>query len=160
MNQQVYIKKQKRKSLAMTITAAGIVALIPEQLDADSEQVRRFVANGLKKIPTQPEPVVTDALSRDQILDIVAHWCRKLGVRVTRVQVRAMRRKWASCSTSGTLTVGTAALSLPRELIDYVVCHELIHLKIPNHGRGFRALIRSHMRDWEDRHRTLMMHMT
>lgn len=160
MNQQVYIKKQKRKSLAMTITAAGIVALIPEQLDADSERVRRFLANGLRKIASGPDPIFTDPLSRDEILEIVAHWCDRLGVRVKRVQVRAMTTKWASCSSRGTLTLSTAALSLPRQLVDYIICHELIHLKVPNHGMGFRAVIRSHIPDWEDRHRTLMLHMS
>lgn len=144
----------------MTITAEGIVALIPEELDPDSERVRRFVANGLKRIPAQPELVVTDPLSRDQILDLVAGWCRKLGVRLRRVQVREMTRKWASCSIRGTLTLSTAALSLPLQLIDYIICHELIHLKVPDHGMGFRAVIRSHIPDWEDRHRTLMMYMS
>jgi len=160
MNPRVKIKKQKRKTLAMTITPDGLVALIPEELDADSEQVRRFVANGLKRIPSEPEPVVTDPLSRDQILHVVAHWCRKLGVRIKRVQVRAMTRKWASCSTRGTLTVSAAAVSLPPQLIDYIICHELIHLKVPDHGIGFRAVIRSHIPDWEERHRALMLHMS
>lgn len=160
MNQRVKIKKQKRKSLAMTITPNGLVALIPEHLDADSDRVRKFVANGLKHIRNQPEPIFAEPLSRDEILDIVARWCRKLDVQVGRVQVRTMTRKWASCSTRGTLTVSTAALSLPREFIEYIVCHELIHLKIPDHGMGFRALIRSHIPDWEDRHRTLMLHMS
>lgn len=143
----------------MTVTPDGLVALIPEELDADSEQVRRFVADGLKRIQVEPVPIFVDSLSRDQILDIVDQWCRKLNVQVGRVQVRAMTRKWASCSSGGTLTLSTAALSLPRQLVDYIICHELIHLKVPNHGMGFRALIRSHIPDWEDRHRALMLYM-
>jgi hypothetical protein len=159
MSERINIKKQKRKSLALVSTADGLVALIPEQLDAESERVRRFVANGLKQIPREPQRVLRDALSRDEMLQIVACWSSRLGVRVGRVQIRAMTRKWASCSSRGTLTVSTAAVSLPRDLIDYVVCHELIHLKIPGHGRGFRVLVRSHISDWEKRHRALTLHM-
>jgi hypothetical protein len=62
-----------------------------------------------------------------------------------------MRNKWASCSNNGILTLSTDLLKLPRNLVDYVICHELVHLKVPNHGKGFRALMGCYISDWQDR---------
>lgn len=52
--------------------------------------------------------------------------------------------------------LSTDLLGLPRDLVDYVVCHELVHLKIPDHGKGFQALMGCHIPDWRQRHRRLM----
>jgi predicted metal-dependent hydrolase len=41
-------------------------------------------------------------------------------------------------------------------LLDYIICHELIHLKIPDHGKSFRTLIGNQIPDWRKRHRNLM----
>jgi predicted metal-dependent hydrolase len=46
-------------------------------------------------------------------------------------------------------------LTLPRDLVDYVICHDLVHLKIPDHGPGFRALMGCHMPDWQERRQRL-----
>jgi len=79
----------------------------------------------------------------------------RVGVTVTRVQVRNMRTKWASCSTRGTLTLSADLLRLPRDLVDYVICHDLVHLRVPDHGKGFRALMGCYMPDWQERQRRL-----
>jgi hypothetical protein len=62
-----------------------------------------------------------------------------------------MRTKWASCSSRGTITLSRDLLKLPRDLVDYVVCHELVHLKIPGHGKGWQALMNIHLPDWRKR---------
>jgi predicted metal-dependent hydrolase len=74
-------------------------------------------------------------------------WAERLGVQVRRVQIRAMRTKWASCSTNGTLTLNADVLKLPPDLVDYVLCHDLLHLKLPDHGKGFRASIGCYLPD-------------
>lgn len=82
---------------------------------------------------------------------LVAVWSERIGVQIKRVQIRAMRNKWASCSTNGTLTLSADLVQLPSDLVDYVICHELVHLKVPNHSKGFRALIGCYIPDWEAR---------
>jgi predicted metal-dependent hydrolase len=72
-------------------------------------------------------------------------------VPVAGLQIRKMRTKWASCSSQGTLTLAADLLSLPRDLAEYVICHDLVHLKIPDHGKGFRALMNGYMPDWRER---------
>jgi predicted metal-dependent hydrolase len=60
-----------------------------------------------------------------------------------------MRRKWASCSTAGRLTFDESLLSKPAELQRYVIVHELLHVRIPNHGKLWKALMRAHLGDYE-----------
>jgi predicted metal-dependent hydrolase len=78
-----------------------------------------------------------------------------LGVNVKRVQLRAMRNKWGSISTAGTLTLANDLLDMPRRLVEYVVCHELLHLKVPTHNRLYRLLLNQHIPDWREREREL-----
>jgi predicted metal-dependent hydrolase len=58
-----------------------------------------------------------------------------------------MRRKWASCSSSGTLMFSSELLSQPAAFREAVVVHELLHLLVPNHGRLFKSLLTAHLPD-------------
>lgn len=61
---------------------------------------------------------------------------------------RGMRRKWGSCSSAGTVTL---ALDLAEEkpgFQDFVIVHELLHLRVPKHGRVFRALMSAYVPGW------------
>lgn len=55
------------------------------------------------------------------------------------------RRKWASCSSRGILTVDPTLLAQPARFRTEVIVHELLHLKIRNHGALFKALLRSYL---------------
>ena len=60
-----------------------------------------------------------------------------------------MRRKWASCSTAGTLSFNDELVGMPPELGDYVIVHELLHFSVPNHGKLWKSLMRAHLGDYE-----------
>lgn len=68
-------------------------------------------------------------------------WAERLQVNPREVRVTGMRWKWASCSTQGRLTFDTSLLVQSEELRREVIVHELLHLKVPNHGPLFRALL-------------------
>lgn len=80
----------------------------------------------------------------------VAAWAKRIGVEPTRVTLRRMTTKWGSCSTRGTLTFNTELLAQPAELRRRVIVEELLHLKVPNHGKLFKALLRSYLAEAED----------
>ncbi len=77
----------------------------------------------------------------------VRAWARRLGVedRVREVHLRPMTRKWASCSSQGRLTFDVELLRQPASFRREVIVHELLHLKVPNHGKLFRALLRAYL---------------
>ena len=149
------IVSQNRRTLAMRVTPAGIQVLIPADLDAESPQVQAFVEASLEKLSGQSLAAPPEQLSVTDLHNRVKIWSERIDVPVKRVQVRAMRNKWASCSTSGTLTLSTDLVELPMNLVDYIICHELVHLRVPNHGKGFRALMSCYISNWEDRGRCL-----
>jgi predicted metal-dependent hydrolase len=79
----------------------------------------------------------------------VLEWADRLGVSVRSLYVRPMRNKWASCSTAGTLSFNDELLGLGHDLCDYVIVHELLHLRVPNHGKLWKSLMRAHIGDYE-----------
>lgn len=70
-------------------------------------------------------------------------------VRVTPpITIRTMRVQWGSCSPQGRITLNPALVRAPRECIDYVLLHELCHLKQHNHSIAFYRLLDVHLPDW------------
>ena len=66
-----------------------------------------------------------------------------------------MTSQWGSCSVDGHLSFNTHLVKVPEPLVEYVVLHELCHLKVHNHGPRFYSLMREYMPDWEARRREL-----
>ncbi|HET8801244.1 MAG TPA: SprT family zinc-dependent metalloprotease [Marinobacter sp.] len=64
--------------------------------------------------------------------------------------LREMKTQWGSCSPTGTILLNPHLVKTPTRCIDYVVLHELCHLKEHNHSNEFYRLLRRHMPDWED----------
>lgn len=64
------------------------------------------------------------------------------------VTIRTMRVQWGSCSPLGRITLNPALVRAPRECIDYVLLHELCHLKQHNHSSAFYRLLDAHLPDW------------
>lgn len=150
----VDIKQQARKSLALRVTPDGLVALIPKSLDPDSENVRRFVERGLEHLP-DPGPLRDEPLTDEALHSLVDEWADELDVEVSRVQIREMRNKWASCSSKGTVTLNRDMLHLDDGLIDYILVHELLHLRFPGHGKGWQAMMSVYVSDWQEREERL-----
>lgn len=73
-------------------------------------------------------------------------WAEHLEVAATEVRLMSMSRKWASCSTRGRVTFANDLLAQPEEFRREVIVHELLHLKVPNHGPLFRALLLAHLK--------------
>ncbi|MCG9967344.1 M48 family metallopeptidase [Pelotomaculum terephthalicicum JT] len=68
-----------------------------------------------------------------------------------RMRIRRMKKRWGSLSKSGTLTLNADLIRAPKECIDYVVTHELCHLRYHDHSPAFFQLLEKIMPDWEKR---------
>ena len=69
----------------------------------------------------------------------------KMGLYASKIVYRKMRRRWGSCSALKVLTFNTHLVKLPLELIEYVVVHELSHLKHMNHSRAFHHHVKTYL---------------
>ena len=67
----------------------------------------------------------------------------------------SMEKQWGSCSASGQIILNPHLIKAPRECIEYVIIHELAHLKHHNHGPEFQRLIDIHVPDWQNTKRQL-----
>jgi predicted metal-dependent hydrolase len=86
---------------------------------------------------------------RELIRMLVDEEAAALEVTYERIQIRDQRTRWGSCSTRGTLSFNWRLVLAPFEVLDYVVVHELCHLREPNHSRRFWRLVESRRPDWQ-----------
>lgn len=91
----------------------------------------------------------------NEIEPLIGSYAEKLGVTVNRITIKKLRSRWGSCSANGNLNFNLWLVCLPRELIRYIVWHEVAHLKENNHRRGFRELMRSEFENYREMERRL-----
>lgn len=66
------------------------------------------------------------------------------------MRIQRMTRKWGSCSTAGTITLAADLHDQDPGFQDFVIAHELLHLRVPAHGRLFRAFLALHLPNWRN----------
>jgi hypothetical protein len=111
--------------------------------------------------------VTTDDKSREAVRRMVQSWYRQKAhtyfvgrardlarrlpwrVELPAIRLREMTRRWGSCAADGAITLHPALVKAPRECIDYVILHELCHLREHNHGPAFYRLVNRAMPHWE-----------
>lgn len=109
-----------------------------------------FTQEGLLCVPTG---------SSDQIRELIRHWYFKqaqiiinsridyfksqMGVEVNRVRIKEQKTRWGSCSSLKNININWRIIQAPLDIIDLVIVHELVHLKVPNHSAEFyRELVK------------------
>ena len=89
--------------------------------------------------------------SRQEALRVrVAYWSQRLNVQPRVVRFQRMTRKWGSCSSRGILTLARDLINEDEQFQDAVIAHELLHLRVPNHGKVFRAVMSAHVPGWQN----------
>jgi predicted metal-dependent hydrolase len=66
------------------------------------------------------------------------------------VRLQFMKRQWGNCSPAGRITLNPCLVRASREAIDYVLLHEMCHLKHHNHSRAFYSTLKRHMPNWQE----------
>jgi len=101
---------------------------------------------------------------RAQAASILEHkadgFARVIGVRYTKFSIRGQRTRWASCSRKGTLSFNWRLIMAPEPVVDYVVIHEVAHLKEMNHTKRFWGLVAERCPSWRERKKWLDDHGT
>ena len=77
-------------------------------------------------------------------------WSVKLRVNPRVIRIQSMRRKWGSCSSAGTITLAADLVEQEERFQDFVIVHELLHLRVPSHGRLFKALLSAYVPGWRE----------
>lgn len=139
-----------------------VLKLLVEQ---DAAPSVRLLRGRFEVTVDSPSPEVVrdllDAWYRERARDVFARslaeqsprlpWLRE----VPSIRLQTMRTRWGSCSPGGELRLNPQLVKAPRACVDYVMCHELCHLKEHHHGPAFYRLLQSVLPDWQERKREL-----
>jgi len=77
------------------------------------------------------------------------NWCKKQQLPAPRLQIRKMSKRWGSAATDGRISLNPELIRASSRCIDYVITHEICHLRHPNHGPGFYRLLSTLLPDWK-----------
>jgi predicted metal-dependent hydrolase len=82
---------------------------------------------------------------------LIRMWEAKLGVRVSGYYLQRMKTKWGSCNhRAGHIRLNTELVKKPKDLLQYVIVHEMLHLLEPTHSARFVALLDRHYPTWRE----------
>lgn len=95
-------------------------------------------------------------LVREATNDLIAKWEPRISVNVCGFYVQRMKTRWGSCnSPAKTIRLNTDLAKKPRECLEYIVVHEMIHILEPTHNERFQELMGRFMPDWQHRRQVL-----
>ena len=98
------------------------------------------------------------AEARREIEARVAERAVEMDLAPKRITIRDQKTRWGSASRHGTLSFSWRLVLCPPHVLDYVVVHELAHLKVSGHGRGFWRMVDRHFPDARDARKWLRDH--
>jgi predicted metal-dependent hydrolase len=104
--------------------------------------------------PAKREEVMDEwhrALLHKIVPALIEKWEVKLGVKVSSYFLQRMKTKWGGCNhRAGNIRLNTELVKKPKDLLEYVVVHEMVHLLEPTHSERFVALLEQHFPTWRE----------
>lgn len=164
-------KRVKNLNLHVKPPDGRVIVSAPHRIDVSTIDAfvssrQRWIKRVQAEIASSPQAKAERATPEEQRewLDVVrrvtpmliAKWEPRLGVKAAKVDYRNMKSRWGSCKPStGRICINTRLCLYPPACIEYVVVHELCHLRVPGHGPDFHALMDEVLPDWRETKRLL-----
>lgn len=164
------IRSKKRKTMAITVKPnLSVEVRVPMRVsqkivDAFVEQNQDWIAAHIEKQRSKNMVARTITPAEEQALrqkakvylpERVAYYSAKMGLSPTGFRVTGAKTRLGSCSGKDSLNFSFRLMVFPVEAIDYVVVHELAHIRHKNHGPDFYRLIEQYMPDYKERNAIL-----
>ena len=91
------------------------------------------------------------SLLHEVVPPLIKKWEPKLGVKVAGYFLQRMKTKWGSCNhRAGHIRLNTELVKKPKDLLEYVIVHEMVHLLEPTHTERFMAILNDHYPTWRE----------
>lgn len=166
MDMEYSIIRSKRKTISVEITRdAKVIVRAPLKMrPVDIEQFLNdkstWIDKTLEKVKASKEDTSLPPFSAEEIALItkrakeyisnrVSFFADVMGVSFGRICIKHQKTRWGSCSGKGNLNFNCLLMLCPLEVIDYVIIHELCHLKHPNHSKDFWNEVEKYMSDYK-----------
>lgn len=158
--------RSARRSLCIQITPTGEV-VVRAPFAVPNRQIEDFVLakqNWIEQnrrkvlLRLQENPPPTDAqlqqlrrAAQAAIPPLVALYAERMGVKPTSVRINAARTRYGSCSSRHGLNFSCLVMRFPPQCVEYVVVHELAHIRHPDHSRSFWEEVERYLPDYRQR---------
>lgn len=170
---EITILRSRRKTLALQVGPDGrILARAPLQMPESeiirfAESKRPWLEKTQARVTAEERqaeaagmftPDELDRAARQTarlLTERLAYYAPLLGVTYRKVSVRKQHSRWGSCNTRGDLSFNSLLALVPREVLDYVVVHELCHRKHMDHSPAFWQAVKNAFPDYENARRWL-----
>lgn len=161
--------RSKRRTLALQIKNGELTVRAPEGLEKSriddfvqrrEEWILTHIARQEEHMRLHPEPD-EDQMRRlrgmaEEILpQRVEYYGKITGLHPKQIRINQAKTRFGSCSSRGNICFSWRLMEYPPEAVDYVVLHELCHLRFMDHGAKFYALVEQYMPDWRQRREML-----
>lgn len=174
----IEIIKSKRKTLAIEIKN-DLRVIVRAPLFVSNGEIQRFIAEKsewiektIEKVKVRNEQEMQTSvpkLTKEELRDLVdkasdvipkraEHYAQMIGVTYGKITIRNQVSRWGSCSAKGNLNFNCLLLLCPKEVLDYVVIHELCHLKEMNHSKKFWEYVEHFCPEYEQHKKWLKEH--
>ena len=164
------IRRSRRRTIVLQLTPDG-VPIIKAPLGYPQAETERFLArheawlraarrrqaaqNALEATLTEPRVAALKARAKAEIPPCVARFAEKMGVQPKSVRITSAKTRFGSCSGENGLCFSWRLMLYPPEAVEYVVVHELAHIREKNHSPAFYRLIADVLPDYKTRERLL-----
>jgi predicted metal-dependent hydrolase len=170
MKHDYTVIRTKRKTLALEITAdcrllvrapmrttvRDIEKMVASHTDwIDKHLVRQQQRQSNRSEPTVEESIQLKARAKEILPDRVSHFAGLMALHPTGITITGAKKRFGSCSPKNRLCFSYYLMRYPDTAVDYVVVHELAHIRHKNHGKAFYALIETILPDYRDRKKLL-----
>lgn len=155
--------RSDRKTVGLTVSRAGEVVIraprrLPlAQIEETVRQNRDWLEAAVARVRSAPP--LPDADRQKQLRErakqvlpaLVARWAARTGLHPTSLRVTAAKGRFGSCSGRNGVCFSLFLMQYPSEAVEYVVVHELCHIRHHNHSREFWALVGQYLPDYRER---------
>lgn len=122
----------------INIQLAGNEILLSRPINSNLESISKHLNLFYKKLLMQ------------KLLELADKWQEYMGLYAKSFTIRDLKSRWGTCNVrSGKITINLHLIKLPIEHLEYVIVHELLHLRISNHGDEFKSLLTKYYPDWK-----------
>ncbi len=83
------------------------------------------------------------------ITTLINEWSNKMNLSFNKLSFRKTKRQWGSCSSNNEISINTMVMKLPLAVIEYIVVHELAHIKHKHHQKDFWKLVENYLPDYK-----------
>ena len=140
------------------------VLLFGEQLSLNTKETH-YLQNKLQNLTTHSRSAILACyddfykyMAQEYITLRVVYFAQKMDLSFKEIRFKKMKSRWGSCSSTRVLTFNTQLMKVNKELIDYVVVHELAHLVHMNHSQAFHSLVACYLHNHKDLRKQLKTH--